>query len=64
LVYVIVGLHQGDHHLRGNATKFPLDRIAAHWLALAALTCVAVVAWRSVAPVRTREPARALPSRR
>ncbi|WCB94698.1 hypothetical protein DSM104299_03437 [Baekduia alba] len=63
-VYVAVGLAQGDHHLKANSTKYPLDRIAGHWLTLAGLLLIAVILWRTLAakpapppPHRAAEPA-------
>ena len=56
LAYVVVGLVQGDKHLKANATKYPLDRIAGHWLVLAGLLLLVVILWRTLAAVG---PARA-----
>jgi len=52
---VIVGLSQGDHHLKANSTKYPLDRIAGHWLTLAGLLLIVVILWRTLA-VRPAPP--------
>ena len=45
----------GEEHLAANATKYPLDRIAAHWLTLAGLLLVVVLLVRTLAAVRARD---------
>jgi arabinofuranan 3-O-arabinosyltransferase len=50
--YVVVQLVSGTDHLRSNATKFPGERIAGHWLALAGLVCVAVILGRTLVAAR------------
>jgi hypothetical protein len=56
-VYVGVGLAQGDHHLKANSTKYPLDRIAGHWLTLAGVLLIVVILWRTLAATRPRRAA-------
>jgi arabinofuranan 3-O-arabinosyltransferase len=51
-VYLGVGVAQGGRHLKANATKYPLDRIAGHWLVLAGLLLVGVILWRTLAAAR------------
>jgi hypothetical protein len=55
LAYIIVGLAQGDRHLKANSTKYPLDRIAGHWLTLAGLLLIGVILWRTLAAQHRRE---------
>ncbi|MDX6701724.1 MAG: arabinofuranan 3-O-arabinosyltransferase, partial [Baekduia sp.] len=55
-VYLGVGLAQNDHHLKANATTYPLDRIAGHWLTLAGLLILVVVLWRTLAAARASGP--------
>ncbi|HWH93427.1 MAG TPA: hypothetical protein VNT03_06160, partial [Baekduia sp.] len=60
-VYVGVGIAQGDRHLKANATKYPLDRIAGHWLTLAGLLLLVVILWRTLAAQRPRRAAAIAP---
>jgi arabinofuranan 3-O-arabinosyltransferase len=55
VVYVVVQLSQHEHHLSGNDTKYPLDRIAGHWLTLAGLLLLVVILWRQLAAARRRD---------
>jgi arabinofuranan 3-O-arabinosyltransferase len=55
IAYVVVHFTQHEDHLRGNDTKYPLDRIAGHWLTLAGLLLLVVIAWRQLAAARRRD---------
>jgi arabinofuranan 3-O-arabinosyltransferase len=55
IAYVVVQLTQHKHHLSGNDTKYPLDRIAGHWMTLAGLLLLTVIAWRQLAAARRRD---------
>ena len=55
VAYVVVQLTQHEHHLSGNDTKYPLDRIAGHWMTLAGLLLLVVIAWRQLAAARRRD---------
>jgi arabinofuranan 3-O-arabinosyltransferase len=58
-VYLGVGIAHHGQHLQTNSTKYPLDRIAGHWLTLAGLLLLAVVLWRTL--VRRRDPVASRP---
>jgi arabinofuranan 3-O-arabinosyltransferase len=52
----------GDHRvLGGNSTRFSADRLAAHWVAVAAFVLVVVLLVRTLTAARTRDR---IPSRR
>ncbi|WP_027008215.1 alpha-(1-_3)-arabinofuranosyltransferase domain-containing protein [Conexibacter woesei] len=55
IAYVVVQITQHEHHLSGNDTKYPLDRIAGHWMTLAGLLLLSVIAWRQLAAARRRD---------
>jgi arabinofuranan 3-O-arabinosyltransferase len=49
VTYVLVAvLGRDDQGLGGNSTAFGDDRIAAHWMALAALVALGLVLWRTL----------------
>jgi hypothetical protein len=52
-IYVGVAV-LGDrrHVLGGNSTQFAADRLAAHWVGVAAFVLLAIVLWRTLAAVR------------
>jgi arabinofuranan 3-O-arabinosyltransferase len=68
-IYAGVWLFGGEHVLGGNSTQYGADRLAAHWVAVAAFVLLAVLLWRTLAAARSgrrtpdsdRDP---LPSRR
>jgi hypothetical protein len=51
LAYAYVALF-GPRNPGGYDTSYATDRIAGHWLALAALTAVGLVLWRTLAAAR------------
>jgi hypothetical protein len=64
LAYVLGGL--GHRNPGGYDTGYAVDRIAGHWLTLAALAALGVVLWRTLAAApagrdRDSEPAEAAP---
>jgi hypothetical protein len=68
-IYVAVAIFGDENILGGNSTQYGADRIAAHWVAAAALVLVVVVLWRTLAAAwtarRTPDPDRdPVPSRR
>jgi hypothetical protein len=54
VAYLVAGLGD-DGDLKGNATRFAGDRIAAHWLTLAGLLLVALLVWRTLAAARQQK---------
>lgn len=54
-IYVVVALTSRHHRVGGNSTEYALDRVAAHWVALAALVAVGVVLVRTLAQLRAAE---------
>lgn len=54
IAYVVAAiLHHGES-LGGNSTSYANDRIAAHWLAVAALVAVCLILWRTLSTARGR----------
>jgi arabinofuranan 3-O-arabinosyltransferase len=54
--YLIAGALSERGNPGGYDTSYGADRIAAHWLALAALTALGLVLWRTLAAARARRP--------
>ncbi len=59
LAYVLAALLADRGNPGGYDTSYATDRIAGHWLALAALTALGLVLWRTLAAARAarRPPA-------
>ena len=56
VAYVLAALLGDRGNPGGYDTSYATDRIAGHWLALAALTALGVVLWRTLACVRAGRP--------
>jgi hypothetical protein len=59
-IYAGVALLSGEEILGGNSTRFGADRLAAHWVAVAAFVLLVVILVRTLAAARARDR---LPSR-
>ena len=56
LSYVLVALLSSRGNPGGYDSGYANDRIAGHWLALAALTALGLVLWRTLASARAAPP--------
>jgi arabinofuranan 3-O-arabinosyltransferase len=58
-IYLGVSLFGGEEILGGNSTQYGADRLAAHWVAVAAIVLVVLLLWRTLAAARAsrRTPA-------
>jgi hypothetical protein len=54
-IYVGVAAFGGEDILGGNSTRFSADRLAAHWVSVAAVVLLVVVLVRTLAAARTRD---------
>jgi hypothetical protein len=64
-IYVGVALFgDGGHVLGGNSTQYGADRLAAHWVGVAAFVLLAIVLWRTLAAARVARAPREVASRR
>jgi hypothetical protein len=57
-------LGDGGHVLGGNSTQFGADRLAAHWVGVAAFVLLVIVLWRTLAAARVARAPREVASRR
>jgi hypothetical protein len=63
-IYVGVAVLGRGAVLGGNSTQYGADRLAAHWVAVAAFVALVVVLWRTLAAARATRAAREVASRR
>jgi hypothetical protein len=63
-IYLGVALFGPGDVLGGNSTQYGADRLAAHWVGVAAFVALVIVLWRTLAAARVGRTAREVASRR
>jgi hypothetical protein len=62
-IYMGVALFGSGDVLGGNSTQYGADRLAAHWVGVAAFVALVIVLWRTLAAARVARAPREVASR-